>query len=48
MLINGKTILLAINEYIENKTILLNSGLILLLATVVEPRAYTLFLKNRF
>ena len=48
IIVSGKLVLLAINEYIENKTILLNYGLILLLGTVVEPKAYSLFLKIGF
>lgn len=46
--INGKVVLLAISECIGNKIILLNYGLILLLATTVEPKAYSLFLKIGF
>lgn len=41
-------VLFDINEYIEGKAILLNSGLIQFLATAVEPKAPSLFLKIRF
>lgn len=41
-------VLFAINEYIKNKFVLLSYGLILLLATIVEPKAYSVFLKIGF
>lgn len=48
LIINSKTVLFGINKYIENKAILLNADLIPSLATDVEPKAPSLFLKIRF